>query len=291
MLLRIARKIAAKASAAERRLAFPTDFGTISIGNHRISHLAPLGRARHPGITKAGRLSFSGQCDGSKVKVFSVFSPQQAALRVALQRKTFAGCAFPDIVAADDALIAEAWVPGTTVSELAPTERQNAYVAVAAFLEDLRTRCDLADTARTFPTAFDYIGHYLVPRLEPWTALDDIRDALSDWREVYARIADAVPSHVSHPDLSANNIIREDETGRFVIIDNELLGVGHGWILDQRNSCLSTESGFEETWPDVTLLAEKAWQLRCIGSALDAGDLSGALAIARRETFRKASSI
>lgn len=291
MLLRIARKIAAGASIVERRLALPTDFGTISIGSHRISHLTPLGRARHPGITKAGRLSFSGRCNGRKVKVFSLFSPQQAALRIALQRTTFAGCAFPEIVAADDALIAEAWVPGPPVSELASAERQNAHAAVAGFLDDLHTRSDLADVACAFSTAFDYLGHYLVPRLDPWTALDDIKNFMSNWHAAHTQATRSLPCRLSHPDLSANNIIREEKTGRLVIIDNELLGAGHGWILDQWNSCLGIETRLEETWSGATLFAEKTWQLRRIGSALDAGDLSGALAIARRALSRETPKI
>ena len=51
--------------------------GFLVIGGAVVSDLVPLGGYHQPGLTKAGRLSFSGYCDGRKVKVYSAHSSAQ----------------------------------------------------------------------------------------------------------------------------------------------------------------------------------------------------------------------
>jgi len=279
VLAGVARRIVSKAAAFEGRFPSRTDFGSISIGNRLIVDLEPLGRRKNPGKTKVGRLSFKGRYGKQTVKVYSTFSRQQTALRIALQNQKFGECTFPDIVAASDTLIAEAWIDGTTVAALERDERAKADVAVGALLAEMQGRPDLIEMASSFADAFDYFNDYLIPRLEPWTALDDIGRFAASWRDLYAQMARDLPRRLSHPDLSADNVIREHNTGRFFVIDNELLGVGHGWIIDQRNSCIGTQGAVLPS--SAAPLAEMAWRLRRLGSALNAANLQQALAFAR----------
>ena len=91
---------------------------------------------------------------------------------------------------------------------------------------------------------------------------------------MYDLFKPVMETRLSHPDLSKSNLLRENSSGRIFVIDNELLGVGHGWILDKKNSLLATdptpEPGMEGLPADFI---QACWKLRKIGSALDAGNL------------------
>ena len=80
-----------------------------------------------------------------------------------------------------------------------------------------------------------------------------------------------VQSRVSHPDLSLSNIILCDDN-RIFIIDNELIGAGKGWLLDERNSFFRDKVCFPTFEKPIKNFLELSWKLRLVGSAIDQGD-------------------
>lgn len=263
------------------RTAFP---GSITVCGLVIDSLRPLGGYRQLGVTKAGRLSFAGLCDGRKVKVYSAFSTAQVALRLAVQKHSFPGCAFPQIIATDGLLIVEAWVEGEAVASLPEAQRLEAADAVSSFLISVQTDPALLALAREYAGSFCYLNDYLLKRLGVWCYWDEVGTFIQQWSGEYQALqsAEVIPHFLSHPDLSAANLIRERETGRWVIIDNELLGVGPGWILDAQNSLLKSEIPLSLGEISVPRsFVERTWRLRQLGSALDADNFSRAASLCR----------
>lgn len=250
--------------------------GTLVVGAKVINHLKPLGGYHRAGITKAGRLSLVGMCEGRKVKVYRCHSPQQVALRLAIQQHSFEGLYFPEIVAADSHMVAELWIDGVSVADVERDECERAQTAVERFLLANTQRADLLALAKDHPDAFCYFSDYLLKRLGEWLHWEPVRQFVGRWKAEYGVLssrAEAFPAYLTHPDLSAANLIVEKGSAKLFIIDNELLGVGAGWVLDGRNSLLKKDV---VPAPCSPAFVEQSWRLRKLGSALDADDFPAA---------------
>ena len=95
--LRIGRKLSKLGQCMNK----PHCPGKITVNGKVITDLVPLGGYRQPGITKAGRTSFSGLFDGKRVKVYSTYSAGQAKLRVSLESTDLGQRFFPRLIASD----------------------------------------------------------------------------------------------------------------------------------------------------------------------------------------------
>lgn len=284
LLATVLSKLGGRLQSLGRRRALSSFPGTIRVADCQVTDLKPLGGYHQPGLTKAGRLSFAGSCQGRKVKVYSAFSKAQVDLRLAVQGHTFSGCVFPQIIATDEYLVVEAWVEGEAVASLPSAQRLEASNAVSSFLMGNQTEPTLLALASKHASAFCYLNDYLLKRLGVWLYWDEVGAFIQQWQDEFQALlsAEAIPHFLSHPDLSAANLIRERETGHWVIIDNELLGVGCGWILDAQNSLLKSGVPLSRSEISVPLsFVEKTWRLRQLGSALDANDFIRAASLCR----------
>lgn len=256
------------------------------VGGKTISALRPLGRYHTPGVTKAGRLSFQGVCEGRKVKVYSALRPEQVALRLAVQSLSNGKWGFPEVVAYDQALIVEAWVDGVGVTQSGPTGRKLAEAAVHEFLQGCWHDQRFGEIASENLRAFCYLDDYLLPRLGVWRHLSVVSEFVDTWQRMYEQAF--LPIMLSHADLSADNVLIETGTNRVMFIDNELLGVGKGWVLDPLNSFLGDEFDVvkEAPVPIDRGFVELTWALRKAGSAFDAGDPRRAVELMRAALAR-----
>lgn len=259
---------------------------TVTVAGKLVTELFPLGGYRTPGLTKVGRLSFRGVCEGRVVKVFSVARPEQAMLRQELQDCSNELWAFPPIIAIDSSLVVEAWIEGTPVRSFAANERHHARSAIKAFFSSSWGGRRMAAIAASHRRTFCYMEDYLLPRLGPWRHLDSVARFVSVWQESYRQLD--LPDFVSHADLSADNVLIETGTNRVMFIDNELLGVGKGWILDPLNSFLGDEFDVvrEAPVPVDRGFVELTWALRKAGSAFDAGEPGRAVELMRAALAR-----
>ena len=92
------------------------------VGKLDINNLIPLGGMFKKGVTKAGRISLSGNLsDGRKVKVYESFNSNQIKLRKKLgaQLKN-EDVLFPPVLATDGNFIVEEWITGKTLSAKKP---------------------------------------------------------------------------------------------------------------------------------------------------------------------------
>jgi len=282
--LRIGRKL----SKIGQSMNEPYCPGKITVDEKVITDLVPLGRYRQPGITKAGRASFAGLFEGKKVKVYNTYSADQSKLRVSLESTDLGQQFFPRLVASDKNHVVEEWIDGLPLKKLGYSFLERAADEIKRFLFECRNSTELIHLAANHTNAFCYFQDYLIKRLEPWCVLDFVRQFILSWQNDYDRVKGKIEVRLSHPDLSDANILLEKKTERLVVIDNELLGVGHGWILDRRNSLLKDFS--ENADAHLSNGIEKgflneSWRLRLIGSAFDASDFERAYTIAVKPDF------
>jgi hypothetical protein len=257
--------------------------GKITVNGKVITDLVPLGGYRQLGITKAGRVSFSGLFEGKRIKVYSVYSADHAKLRASIESTDLGRQFFPRLVVSDKNHMVEEWIDGLPLKKLDRSGFERATEEIERFLSECRNSKELIQVAAHHGGAFCYFQDYLIKRLEPWRVLDFIQEFILSWQDAYERVKDNIEVRLSHPDLSEANILLEKKTGRFVVIDNELLGVGRGWILDRRNSFLKDFPGNAETHLNSGIgkgFINESWRLRLIGSALDANDFERAYTIA-----------
>ena len=257
--------------------------GAIEVGDVRITGLRPLGGGQKKGITKAGRLSMSGDLNGVKVKVYSVHSGAQAALRRELDRISMCGCRFPRVMASNDWLVAEEWIEGEPVNALGREGRMAVAESVDEFLEFSSRDVHVRAIAEKWNGAFCYLDDYLVGRLGPWVHWEPVVEFLDAWRESRRRVMDEVESRLSHPDLSVHNLLVQRGSSSVFVVDNELLGVGQGWVVDRMNAA---RGGLDVPRPqgggaDFVRFIDNTWRLRLIGSALDAGKIARACRLAK----------
>tara|TARA_Y100001978_G_C23409199_1_gene298311 strand:+ start:60 stop:287 length:228 start_codon:yes stop_codon:yes gene_type:complete len=66
------------------------------------------------------------------------------------------------------------------------------------------------------------------------------------------------------------------------IIDNELLGVSKGWLLDERNSFFRNKVSTKISDENIKNFYNLSWKLRLVGSALDSGDFARAERMANK---------
>ncbi len=282
-LVRISRRL----NNAGKRMIPSMCPGTITVAGKVITDLAPLGGYRQLGITKAGRVSFSGLFEGKRVKVYSAYSADHAKLRVSLESTDLGQQFFPRVIVSNKTHVVEEWIDGLPLKKLDCSLFERAAEEIRRFLSECQNSKELIQVAAHHGGAFCYFQDYLIRRLEPWRVLDFVHEFILSWQDAYERVKDNIEVRLSHPDLSAKNILLENKTRRVVVIDNELLGVGHGWVLDRKNSIFndSSQIKIEQIHPDPKIAVDflnKSWKLRLIGSAIDAGDFKRAYTIASK---------
>lgn len=268
LLGRLAWRTAGRLSAWSWRLLNDPLPASIEVDGLQVERLQPLGNKRTPGWTKVGRVSYAGRIGGRKVKVYGLARPEQGALRVALAQTAFGRAHLPRVLACDGRLVVEEWIQGAPVS--APGER-------AALLQALQEDGQLTELAVQHADSFDYLDDYLQPRLAAWSFLQEVDRYLACWQAKLGPALERLPVRLVHPDLTPANVLRAD-TGEAVIVDNELLGAGRGWIIAAHNA------GLPAAVAQQSALAERCWALRRLGTLFDQGRLKCALRLAVRET-------
>jgi len=265
----------------------PSLTNRITIGGTKISVIAPLGH-QNSGRTKAGRISFKGTHKGRLVKVYSCSTVSQRLFRKRIEAHRFKGISLPELMAVDGIYVVEKWIDGSPATQ---NPKEALASPVAEFLSDLHESSELRDLSVNHRDGFCYV-EFLFDRVKKWEVFDDVREFLNICHKVYVSHRDRIPIAATHPDVTTRNLIRERGSGKLFIIDNELLSVGRGWVLDHQNSLL----GGLPDWPTVSIpqqaeeLVDSLWTLRQVGSAFDRGDIVSALDLCSSALIRQRHS-
>ena len=263
----------------KQRINIPS---SLKVGDVIIENLIPLGGMFKPGITKAGRLSLFGKLkDGTKVKVYRSHNIEQINLRLKLGdiRKN-EDVLFPPIIVCDNKFIVEEWIDGKLFSKLKKNSIDKYANKVIKFLEEIHYDSQYINLAKNNINSFCYLSDYLINRLKIWEQWEPVEKLLNAWIKSNEETQGIIALRVSHPDLSLSNIILNSDN-KIYIIDNELIGVGKGWILDKRNSFIRSKVNIDNNNQIFNRFLELSWKLRLVGSAIDSGDFARAERLSR----------
>ncbi len=249
----------------------------LRVGEIYVDNLFPLGGIFKPGITKAGRISLSGRLkDGTKVKVYNSFSFNQINIRKMLGNLFIdEDVLFPDVISYDEHFVIERWIEGKPLNKINSKQIDKCTNSIAKFLDKLHNDPIFCEIANDNLNAFCYLKDYLILRLKPWKQWVPVEKLLDAWFEADHKTEKIIHSKISHPDLSLTNLILSPEK-KIYIIDNELLGVGKGWLLDLNNSFFRKKVSKPTFKPLINNFYNLSWKLRLVGSALDNGDFDRA---------------
>ena len=250
---------------------------SLRVGNELINNLKPLGGIFKPGVTKAGRISLLGTlANGSKVKIYQAFNENQIKLRKELGEKLKReDVLLPKVILSDEDFIVEEWILGKTFDKLKINSIDKYSLKLIKFFEMIHFDKVFIDIAKTTGNSFCYLSDYLLIRLNPWKKWLPVEELLIKWQASNKETEDLLESRISHPDISLSNLIL-DKNEKIYIIDNELIGSGKGWILDEKNSFFRNKIANPSFSPAVRNFYDLSWKLRLVGSALDSGDFSRA---------------
>lgn len=249
-----------------------SNFFDLNIGGVKVQNVAPLGNLLTPGITKAGRLSFSGYVGSRKVKIYSAFSVDQIALRVDISNFGFEKFCFPEVVAHDEFFIVEEWINGCVLND---KESGKVISNIINELHEAKTNFDGCESG------FCYLQDYLLERLSRWLIVPEIRIFADRWSELYEEKAHLLEKKIFHPDLNRRNIVVCSQSKKPYVIDNELFGFGRGWIIDHRNAGLDRSQDLSCFDADLVKFSDITWCLRRLGSLMDSCYYSEAVALIR----------
>lgn len=246
--------------------------GALSVGDKKVTQLELLKANYYPGRSKAGALSLKGVCEGRDVKVFGVKNLNHVNLiRFVGEALSDTEICLPHIIAADTRYIVEEWIEGKSGNHIPAKQRESQVKRFLTLVDDLDLK-DIPDVNHSF----DYFMDYLVPRLIPWLGFHLINEILDEWKSFYETNYDNLRNKISHPDLSADNMIFSNKT---YVIDNELIGYGKGWLLDFYNSNISAVDDRVYSAIEQNVLTRSIY-IREIGTALDKGAFKSVIVLA-----------
>lgn len=248
------------------------------IGGKLINQIQPLGGKP---VSKAGLITASGNLEGQRVKLYSMFSESQVALRTNLHALP-GGILLPRLVSYEENIIVEEWIHGKSGSDAWGPQKDRIFDAITHFLTERQESARPSLNSEQI-VGFDYL-FYLRDRVKPWLFVNEVRIFYERWHEALDIHLPHLTRMISHPDLSLANIVISADSGDVYIIDNELLHFGYGGILDFRNSALNGKSSpIESHDRSVRDFVNLTWKLRQLGSALISSGLHNPLEMIKCE--------
>ncbi len=233
------------------------------IQNLGVTDIHPI-RKGTDGSSKFGSKAFYGQFKSNRVKVTVYPSRDPINIQKHISyNNLLTDCLFPKIIKDKDNVLVEEWISGKTIKKFTNEQQIKYSHSVFKFMQQCK-QVDITD----FPNSLDYLA-FLEARIEQYN-YDDVQSFLNEWRKQRALIH--IDPFLGHNDLSNNNIIVQEQTGKLYIVDHELFGVSSGWFLMWKNSFLSrlnnhaSPPGLYDSIPNHFI--EMTWKLRKIGSYL-----------------------
>ena len=261
-------------------------------------HGRPIRNPRFLGMSKPGRLSWFAYWDEQPAKIYECHNESQAVFIETLSKDPLLGVHFPTCLLRDGVYLVVEWVVGKQMTWQEIRRDRNLLQQVVR-LQSLIHSKTLRLTTGSAPLS--YID-YLRERFLRYKGIFPFDEAISGIFSVLEDNRFVAEERISHPDLTADNLVLDDSTMALKVIDNELVTQSHYYLIDLFNTHKSFGRKFEgdlleryldnyvENGCDLSLLVKHKsffatlWYLRLIGSALQAGAIRKALLLAQQYT-------
>lgn len=267
------------------------------VEGHHFSSLKLLHTdSRYP-VSKAGLLSWKALMDDLPVKIYECFNETQAILIQQLSQEPTVKGYFPECFLRQKRFLVVEWVQGTALTWPAISRNPSILQQITRLQAGLH-RCQATlDTM----TNCHYL-QFLKSRIEKFKGPLPINKAI---QKIYYHLDESLPhmpQRISHPDITASNLVLDNDENDIKIIDNELLTRSSFYLFDLFNTHFSFRrikrpefqtdylASYCREGGDLTALVEHAeafsalWHLRMISTRLQRGKFSQALDLADNYT-------
>jgi len=244
---------------------------------------------------KAGLLSWLALMDGVPVKIYECHDESQALFIREISTNSPLKQYFPKCFKVIDKYLVVEWVLGKQVTWKWASKDERLLSKIAQMQVLMHTfAIEKPQISRC------YYADFLRQRLAKFKGVFPIDEAIE---EIYATLDEGtipIEHRISHPDVTAANLILENGTGKLKIIDNEFMTQNGYYLFDLFNTLnfgklrnqLVKEylSHYVQNGGKLTSLVEHErffeamWQLRLVGTALQIGDLQSAFELTNRLT-------
>lgn len=247
-------------------------------------------------LSKVGLLSWKAFMDGHPVKIYECHSEFQAVFVEKVSNHRLLGIHFPICHMRIGRYLVVEWVRGKPVTQRQIRRKRELLSEIARIQALIHSQALKRSEASS---GFEYMT-FIKKRLNQFKGILPIDEAVQRIYAVLASSAFSVEERLSHPDFTPANLILEEGTAKFKIVDNELLTQNHYYLIDLYNTHKGFGNGFssdlvayylsqyEQNGGDVTPLLEHEaffsalWYLRLIGSSLQGGAVGKALHLAQQ---------
>ena len=245
--------------------------------NNTVSHWWPT-----KWKSKIDRLTFVFPFFYRRLKIYQAANSTQASfIKRAIYLPILAGYFHPITYLFNKYILAD-WVEGVTCDTLSISEKYQ----VINWISDLQCMLHSIKLCEKDEQAgFSYMD-YLEKRIVRFSPPDQNLDQIKQLR----KIASSHPvneSRLSHPDVTLRNIVKNNNSGKFILVDNELLSQSPYFLLDIFNTCYNLAPSSELTsyyldrysccqgdfslQPEWISSLSAAWALRIAGSNFQDG--------------------
>ncbi|HNT64415.1 MAG TPA: hypothetical protein PKN04_01400 [bacterium] len=244
------------------------------------------------GHSKGGRISWQGRIGDRKVKVWQLFSIDQAKFVEFVCAQPAFSDFFPQIIAQIDDYLVVDWINGADLFKTKQYARQDIIDLVAKMQVAFHRFAVPEEFANS---GFDYIEH-LTDRLHRFLGPIKIPPAVARLIDFVKETPLSSRPKLSHADVTPKNIIPDSTSGRLKLIDNEFLTCNRCCLVDIFNTYRSIRhnqetarsylAAYQENGGDLQpILANRQfylalWGLRIVVTTIQGGDIKGAFSLA-----------
>lgn len=250
--------------------------------------------------SKAGTIYWRGELNKKKVKIFECNTEEQAALIQILSEEKYLKNYLPTCYLRIKNILIVEWVEGKQLNWRKIYKDKDVIKEVVAiqnyfhnfYIGNLQGK-----------KVFDY-KYYLKKRLLKFTSILPIQDFIERSFTIIEDYDHNENQRISHPDLTAGNLIIEPITKSIKIIDNELLTQNSYNLIDLFNTVYSfgtytnkllypyldqyrNKGGNIEEIRENKEFYESLWYVRLIGSLLENGNIKGAYKYYKQLEFKQ----
>jgi serine/threonine protein kinase len=245
-------------------------------------------------LSKAGRLAWFAHMNGQPVKIYECHNEAQAIFIEMVSNNEPLKRYFPACLIRDGIYLVVEWIDGKSIT-LKQLRRSKKILSQIA---NIQAALHSNAVSSLESAGFSYID-YLKKRLERFKGIFVLEEVIEKIYTIIDYNAPLVKERVSHPDLTASNLIVQDGTGKLKVIDNELLtqnpyysvdllNTHHSFGRKNRNKIIERYLRcYVDHGGDLSILIEHEhffnalWHLRLIGTYLQSGSIGRAFQLAQ----------